>query len=151
MKNLDLSRYNGRVKDWTAKTLDSFKMEAENLGIEHRVNSPSKGSSVAKITARTREKDGAIIVCAFKIRRSLIYPHKGAGRGQAGWTGSKWQNRKGEWKKTSPKSYGKMDTGNRTAKPFINNVLDEETGVEELAYIVAEELGAAIINNLAVK
>lgn len=151
MKKLDLDKYNGRVKDWTKEALTDIKSEGASLGIEHRPDSPSKGASLPKIKTSTREEEGAIAVVSFKFRRSLIYTHKGAGKGRGGNKGSRWVDKYGNAKSTNPKSMGKQATDGRVAKPFINNVLDGEKGVEELAVIAADELGDAIVNNMLIQ
>ena len=121
------------------------------MGIVHRAGSPSKGESLNRLTAKFSSADGGIEKIAFKLRRSLIWPHKGAGKGMAGRVGSTWYNKKGEKKTTDPKSFGKMATGSRKAKPWFNQYMEGQHGVEELATLVAEETGDTIVNNILVK
>ncbi len=96
-------------------------------------------------------KDGGIDQTSIRFPRSLIWTHKGAGKGRAGTSGSKWTDKYGVVKSTRESSKGKMATAGRVAKPFFNDVLDGNAGVEELATIVAEETGDAIINQLFIK
>lgn len=148
---LDLDRYNERIKEASKEVLTDIKSKASSFGIVHRPDSPSKGSSVANMKDRYKEQEGAVNQISFRMRRSLVYPHKGAGKGRGGIKGSSWVNKYGVTKKTDPKSFGKMGTGGRVAKPFINEVLESEKGVDKIATIAAEELGDAIVNNMLVK
>lgn len=148
---LNLNRYNERVKTWLDGAVKDMQDEGASLGIEHRPDSPSAGASLPKLKGGSKEQDGAIAVVSFKFRRSLIYTHKGAGKGRGGSTGSKWLNKYGVSKSTKESSKGKQGTGGRTAKPFINNTLDSEQGVDELANIAASELGDAIVNNILIQ
>lgn len=148
---LDLDRYNDRIKQAGKEVLADIKADADAKGIEHREDSPSKGSSVAAMKDKYKIQDGAVNMISIKLRRSLIYTHKGAGKGRAGNKGSKWLNKFGIEKSTNPKSFGQMGAGGRVAKPFINDVLDGENGVDKIATIAAEELGDAIVNKMLVK
>jgi hypothetical protein len=58
------------------------------MGIEHRSNSPSKGDSLAKLKAKEHYDSGAVDRIGFKMNRSLIWTHKGAGKGRGGSKGS---------------------------------------------------------------
>jgi hypothetical protein len=148
---LNLDRYNNRVIDWTKKAVKSIKAEGEKLDIEHRPDSPSRGASLPKIKEGHKEEGGAIAVVSFRFRRSLIYTHKGAGKGRGGKKGSRWLDKHKNEKTTNPKSLGKAGTGGRKEKPFINNILDSEQGVDELATIAASELGDAIVSNMLIQ
>ena len=73
----------------------------------------------------------------FSFAREGVYIHKGAGRGQAGFRGgSSWTNRKGELKRTNPKSYFKMGQGNRKPVEWFDPVIKKN--LPFLANIVAE-------------
>lgn len=148
---LDLDRYNERLKEAGKELLHNIQEEANDMGIEHREDSPSRGSSVAAMKDSYGAHDGAVDRISIKFRRSLIYPHKGAGKGRGGTKGSKWVDKFGVTKSTNKNSLGKMGTGGRVAKPFINQVIESEKGVEKIATIAAEELGDAIVNNMLVK
>lgn len=58
----------------------------------------------------------------------MVYVHKGVGRGTP---------------------IEKVGQTNRKAKEWFNPVIDRR--IDELADVVAEELGAALINNLLIK
>lgn len=148
---LKLDRYNNRIKDWAAGALQGLEQSGRGLGIEHRADSPSKGDSLDKLKARFASEQGGISRIGIQLNRSLVWTHKGAGKGRGGVQGSVWYNQKGEAKKTSPKSFGKMGTAGRVAKPWFNRYMEGQEGVEELATIVAEETGDAIINNMIIK
>lgn len=121
------------------------------MDVQHRAGSPSKSPSLPKLKAKTKEKDGAVNQVAIKFPRVLIYTHKGAGKGKGGTKGSRWVDKYGNAKSTNPNSFGKMATGGRKEKPFINQVLDSPAGVDNIATIAAEELGDAIIAKMLVK
>jgi hypothetical protein len=148
---LDLDRYNQRITQDLDEVVADIKQEGQKLGITHRDDSPSPSASLPKVKGGSRKKDGAINRLSVKFPRALVYTHKGAGKGRAGTKGSKWLNKFNVEKTTNPKSMGKMGTGGRTEKPFINNVLDGPNGVEKLATTAAEELGDAIVNKMLVK
>jgi hypothetical protein len=148
---LDLERYNERIKETGKEVLDDIKEKANEMNIQHRSDSPSNGSSVAAMKDKYKVKDDAVNVISFTVRRSLIYRHKGAGKGKGGTHGSSWVDKFGVRKSTNPKSFGKMNTGNRTEAPFINDVLNSPKGVDKIATVAAEELGDAIVNNMLVK
>lgn len=131
--------------------LGDIKTKAGTMGIEHREDSPSSGSSVAKMKDGYKQQEGAVNQVSVKMHRTLVYTHKGAGKGRGGVKGSRWIDKYGVDKKTNPKSFGKMGTSGRVAKPFINDVLDSEKGVDKIATIAAEELGDAIVNKMLVK
>ena len=149
---LDLDRYNERIKETGKEVLNDIKQRANSEGIEHREDSPSKGSSVAALKNSYKQHDGTVDQISIKVRRSLIIgPHKGAGKGRGGSTGSKWVDKFGVTKSTNPKSLGKQGTGGRKAKPFINDVLEGPNGVDKIAAVAAEELGDAIVGKMLVK
>lgn len=133
------------------RTENSLKGTSTALGITHRANSPSDGSSVAKIKSREKRKGDIIEVLSFKFPRQLIWTHKGAGKGRGGLLGSVWYDRLGIKHSTNPDSLGKMGTGGRVAKEWFKNTIEAPDGIEELATIVAEESGDAIVNNLLIK
>lgn len=145
---LKLDNYNAGVKEWADEIKSLFKSTGARFGIIHRENSPSPGPSINKFRNRFFSQDGAIAKIGITFPRSLIYPHKGAGKGRGGAQGSRWVDRYGNAKKTNPTSLGKMGTGGRKAKPFINEALDSEQGVNKLATLAAEHLGDALVGNL---
>ena len=75
----------------------------------------------------------------------------GAGKGRGGSKGSRWVDKYGNSKKTNPESLGKMGTGGRVAKPFINQVLESDKGIDQLATIAAVQIGDAVTGNLFIK
>lgn len=75
---------------------------------------------------------GIINRVGFSFPRHGIYIHKGAGRGQGGWIGSKWEKLKevngvtvgtGIMRHTDPASLGKQGTGNRRAFQWFDPVI----------------------------
>ena len=148
---LKLDDYNEAVTKWDQDNNQAIKAKASAYGITHRADSPSTSPSVNKLRSKLFTKDGAIARVTKTFPRSLIYPHKGAGKGRGGIQGSRWVDRYNNAKTTNPKSLGKMGTGGRTAKPFINDALEGPDGVDELATIAAVHLGDALVGNLFIK
>lgn len=148
---LDLDKYNDEVKQWGTDMIPQFKSKALGHGIRHRENSPSPTASISKFRNRFYTVAGVIERISLSFPRSLIYPHKGAGKGRGGTRGSRWVDKYGNAKKTNPESYGKMGTGGRVAKPFINDALAAPDGVDKLATIAAENLGDALAGSLFIK
>lgn len=148
---INFDKQNERVESWAQRTESALKGRSTALGISHRSNSPSPGSSVAKIKHRIKQVGGITEMVSFRFPRTLIWTHKGAGKGRGGSKGSVWYNALGIRMTTDPDSLGKMGTGGRTAKPWFNETMEAEQGIDELATIVAEESGNAIVNNLLIK
>lgn len=78
------------------------------------------------------DRYGLIHRVGFSFPRHGIYIHKGAGRGQGGWIGSKWEKLKevngvtvgtGIVRHTDPASLGKQGTGNRQAYPWFDTTI----------------------------
>ena len=148
---INFDKQNQRVLQWMAQNEAAMKGRSNALGITHRSNSPSSGSSVDKIKAKEKYRGGIIEMIGFKFPRTLIWTHKGAGKGRGGLLGSVWYDKLGIKHSTNTESLGKMGTGGRVAKQWFNDTIEANTGVEELANIVAEESGDAIVNNLLIK
>ncbi|MGN6476313.1 MAG: hypothetical protein ACTHKV_03735 [Flavipsychrobacter sp.] len=142
---LNLERYNQKIKSWTQQANQGLKQVGDNMGIVHRADSPSSSASLPRVKGREHFEDGAVDRIGFKMNRSLIWTHKGAGKGRGGTKGSNWITARGESKTTNPKSFGKMGTAGRTAKPWFDQFMDGNKGVDELATIAAEELGDAVL------
>lgn len=147
----DIELYNEEVRQWGLTLRSQITSNASKYGIRHRNNSPSPNSSVNDIKVKFRMADGQISGISIGLRRSLIYPHKGAGKGYAGVKGSRWIDKYGTRKSTDPDSLGKAGTGSRREKPFINDALEGPYGVEELADIVAERLATTIVNRAIIQ
>lgn len=148
---LNFETYNNRAKEWQQQIVTTSKAIARGMGVQHRSGSPSPSDSVNKIRGRVGFADGKVNRVSISFPRQLIYTQKGAGKGMGGHQGSRWINKYGNPVKTNPDSLGKMDTGTRKAKPFLNRALEQPTGVEALATIAAVEIGATITNNLFLK
>jgi hypothetical protein len=148
---LDFDTYNSEVQQWSKDIVRDSKSTAQSVGVQHRQNSPSPAASVSKINSRVGFKEGIAQKVSIKFPRSLIWTQKGAGKGMAGTRGSRWIDKYGTRKTTSEKSYGKAGTGSRKEKDFFNTALDSSNGVDKLATIAAQHIGAAITNNLFIK
>jgi hypothetical protein len=145
---LGFETYNQKASAWKDEMVNLSKSTAKGMGINHRSGSPSPNDSVNKIRGKVGYADGIVNRISISFPRQLIWPQKGAGKGMAGSKGSRWIDSFGNAQKTNPQSFGKMNTGNRKEKPFINTALDSEAGVDKIATIAAEEIGYTISNNL---
>jgi hypothetical protein len=148
---MDLDNYNAEVKLWADNLIAAMRTTAAGMGMQHRPGSPSPGPSLQKFTAREYYDHGAVNRIGIRLPRTLIYPHKGAGKGYGGNKGSTWADKYGEKKTTDPDSLGKMGTGNRKAKPFFNDTLNGPDGTEALGDIAARNLAIAITDHILIK
>lgn len=148
---MNLDKYNEAITRWDQQNNQDIKSRAGGYGIAHRKNSPSPRSSLNSFKSRLVSQDGAIVKISKVFPRTLVWTHKGAGKGRGGIVGSSWIDKYGAKKNTAAISKGKMGTGGRKAKPFINDSLDAPEGVEQLATIAAEELGDALVGFISVK
>ena len=133
---------NTEVAAWAKDTDAVIHNTGAAYGIKHSSNSPSPSASLPKVRGRIFFKDQVAAGIAFKFNRTLVYPHHGAGKGKGGSKGSRWVDKYGITRKTNPKSFNKMNTGNRKAKPFLNDALKKQAPL--LANIVAQT-GADIV------
>lgn len=124
----DFDITNAKIKLWGDQTLGKLKAEFGNLKIEHRSYSPSPKAAVNSIVVRTPKSGGIISRVSYIFPRHMIYVHKGVGRGT---------------------KISEVGNTNRKPKPWFNPVVD--ANIDELADIVATEMGAAIVNNLLIK
>lgn len=148
---IDLTRRDNRIREWTKDIILKIQARGSMLNISHRTDSPSSGASLPKLKDRYRSRDGAIVQTSIRFPRQLIWTAKGAGKGRGGVKGSRWTDKYGNAKTTDPNSLGKMGTGGRVAKDFFNSVIEGPGGIDELATVVAEETGDAIVNNMFIK
>lgn len=125
---LTYDQTNKRITNWATKTKAQLIAEMQGLGIKHRKGSPSPKPAIQSIRQAIRKSGGLINRVGYKIPRHLVFVHKGVGR-------------------DTP--IEKAGTTNRKAKPWFNPVIDKN--MDELADIVAEEMGAAIVNNILIK
>lgn len=150
---LNSNKFNEAIRTWGASAKAQLQATGSSLGISHRSDSPSKGDSLKKIKDKYGyDNTGFINKVTFStINRSLIYTTYGAGKGRGGRKGSRWIDKHGNRKQTNAASLGKAGSGGRTAKPFIDNMLNSADGINALADIVAEHTGDTIIDNIYVK
>ena len=118
---------NSRIQDWSFSVEDKLKQEMVSLGIRHRANSQSAIAAINALKTLLRRTDGLTDRISYQIPRHMIFVHKGVGKG------------------TPAAMAGQTK---RKAKPWFNPVVDQN--INELADIVAEEMGSAIINNLLI-
>ena len=127
------SEYNTKTRAWARKVL-----------AEMRSTSPSdRLRSGLKYKTRTGGSRLPVRSISFGFDRLGIYLEKGAGRGHGGLKGSKWTGPDGTVRRTNPASLGKMDKGNRAAKPFLQPAIDRN--LDELADIAAEFAGDMVV------
>lgn len=126
-QDIDYRKVNQAIRKWGNKTHKQLLREIIRLNIKNRKNSRSPKSAINSISLRFRTRGGVINRIGWVMPRHMIYVHKGVG-------------------KDTP--IEKAGTTNRKAKEWYNPVVDQN--MEELADVVAAELGQAIINKLAI-
>lgn len=119
---------NERIEKKALEMESQMKEQMISLGIRHVSYSPSPKAAIKSLKTSFRKAIGLISRISFKIPKHMIYVHKGVGKG------------------TPIEMAG---TTNRKAKPWFDPVV--ENNIEELADIVAEETGNAIVNNLLIR
>jgi hypothetical protein len=139
-----LTAYNEAVMKWQ-----------RSLAARLRATISVKSMAIAKDLKPNTYTDeyGIINRLGFSFPRHGIYIHKGAGRGQGGYIGSKWNKIKtingiavstGIIRHTNPESLGKQDEGNRHAFRWFDPIV--ESRLPELADIVSEHFSAMVID-----
>ncbi len=124
-----VTEFNGKVQQWASNLRSLLKASASAL-----VDNDENLSASLKVSVK-KEKGEAVAV-RMKMAREGVYVHVGAGRGYGGVSGSEWKTRKGIKKTTNPNSMGKMGSGSRAEKPWLNPIIDAE--LPKLGEIVAE-------------
>ena len=128
---------------------------AENISRMLRLKIQSRSQTVAReLHANFYTDDyGLVHRIGFSFPRHGIYIHKGAGRGQGGWIGSKRETLKtvggvqvgtGIVRHTDPQSLGKQGTGNRRAYPWFDSTL--RAHIHELEQIATDYFDTMIID-----
>ena len=108
---------------------------AKNRYMQLVTSTGRSGDGLDSFKGNTRSEYGEVTSMGLRFNRYLIYLHKGAGKGRGGSKGSSWTSAKGIQRRTNPASFGKMNSGSRKAKEWLNPVLDEK--IPELADVVA--------------
>lgn len=119
---------NARIVGWSQATKGKLVSRIQELNIRHSDRSKSPKAAEKSLTVRTPKKDKLISRVSYAIPRHMIYVHKGVGRGT---------------------TISQVGNTNRVAKPWFNPVIEEN--IDELADIVAEEIGSEIINKLLIR
>lgn len=128
-----VEQFNKDVAGWSIHTTRRLKLNVRALVREDRQLSHSINPNVYydnKYGAKEANRIG------FSFAREGIHIHKGAGRGQGGYKGSKWYNLHGELKTTQLSSLTKMGTGNREPIEWFDPVIEQE--LPQLADLVAD-------------
>ncbi|MDH7463974.1 hypothetical protein QEG73_21915 [Chitinophagaceae bacterium 26-R-25] len=125
---VDYSSANNKMESWSDTTRDLLVAELLKLGIKHRFNSQSPRAAVQSLSDRLYQRNGIVNRISFKFPRHLIFVHKGVGRG-------------------TPIS--RVGQTGRQPKEWFNPVIDHR--IEQLADIVAEDIGSAILNSLTIR
>jgi hypothetical protein len=127
--NINKSIANRRITRWATATKQALQQEIVLKGIKHRASSPSPTAAINSIQQKTRsDRFGLINRVGYVIPRHMVYVHKGVGRGT---------------------TIDQVGQTTRRPKEWFNPVVARR--INELADIVAEELGDAFINNLLIK
>lgn len=143
---------------------DADRLTAFNKAVERwadQVNYQLKATIAGRSLRIAREihpnlytdKYGIVNRIGFSFPRHGIYIHKGAGRGQGGWMGSKWEQIKkvngieigtGIIRHTDPDSLGKQGTGNRKPFHWFDDVIKNR--IRELDAIVLDYFDTMILD-----
>ncbi len=145
---LSSEQYNSRITSWVESIRKDIQRGAERHDVKHVSRSPSPSPSVPKIRHKLFKQRDAISKITITYPRELVWTMAGAGKGHGGLKGSRWIDKYGAKQTTDPKSLGKAGTGSRKAKPFMQEALESETGIDELSNIVAEETGEIITGDI---
>lgn len=134
-----LERFNNAVDRWAKKVESELKASAQS-SFSHRTMAtflqPHLADSIKANVYKDKKFKLETRSVGFSIARHGVFLHRGAGLGYGGFSGSKWTDKYGNIKSTSEKSLGKMDTGNRQAVHWFNDVINRN--IKELIGIVAD-------------
>lgn len=134
-----VERFNSQVSAWADKVEAQLKASAQTSFGHRKQDSalfPHLADSIAANMHKDKNYKMEIRSVGFSLARHGVFMHHGAGSGYGGFVGSKWTDAYGTLKSTAPDSIGKMDTGNRKAVHWFNDVI--ERNIEELVGIVAD-------------
>lgn len=145
---MSTEKYIQDVQTWATNTERLIEATGSAMGVTHRSYSASPAASLPKVRNKLGLANGQPARVAFTFPRQLVYPMTGAGKGQGGAKGSRWVDKYGIRKQTNPKSLNKANSGNRQAKPFINNALNRPEGITQLADIVSNNTGDILVAKL---
>lgn len=122
---INTTKLNAQVRSWAAGSAQHMQQEAKSLGITHRSNSQSNGSSIDKIFSAVKTKFRIAERISFKFPRHMVFVHKGVGKG-------------------TPISA--VGTTNRKAKEWFEKPMKND--IEMLADIVQDHFGDAAVSNV---
>lgn len=125
---IDYSVANARIVNWAKDVQGRLKQSIQAQGIRHSDKSKSPKAAADSLIVRTPKRQGLISRVSYGIPRHMIFVHKGVGRGT---------------------KINEVGNTKRVAKPWFNPVI--EANIDNLADIVAEETGDAIVNNLLIQ
>jgi hypothetical protein len=137
-----IHRYNAGVKGWGKGTHGPILASMQGMGIRRT------GAAIRSLKVSTGSQFGRVNRVSFGFLRYVVWVEKGAGRGHGGRKGSSWYTG-GKMRKTDPRSFGKMNTGNRSARPSVNPIIDQRTPL--LADLVAQFYADMAINTIRIK
>ena len=139
----DIDAQNKGVRDWASTGLKEIK-SSYNSKVGNRT-----GAGLKSLRFSTGKSFGEINRISFGLNRYLVFVHKGAGKGKGGAKGSSWINPTGKRVFTSASSLGKMNTGDRQKKEFLNPVLDKQ--IPKLADVVAGFKADQVVKAIKIK
>lgn len=121
---------NTDVRNWTNDTIKALDDQFDKLNIQHFPRSPSAHASRESIRHFLLQKRGFISNIKISFPKHMVYVHHGVGKGV-------------------PAALAGTSATGRQPKDWFNSVI--EPGVEQLADIVAENCGNAVIRNLKIR
>ena len=116
-----MDNYNAEVRQWGNDTLGDIKRSGEQHNIQHVARSPSPDSSMKELHVAFSRREGFIKRIAYKLRRHLIFVHKGVGK------------------------HAPAGSGKRKPKPIFDPV---DSNIDRLADIVADHTGDQLSNSI---
>jgi hypothetical protein len=122
-------KFNSEVRTWKDETLEDLDKQFDVLNIKHVKRSPSTVPSREVLKAFLAYRQGLINRIGIKFPRHMVFVHKGVGKGV-------------------PAILAGTAATNRQPKEWFNPVV--ETKVDELADIVAENIGDLVVKNLRI-
>lgn len=151
----DVEAFNADIRAWGHATLGALKAGAAPIGAR------GTGQLMRLLKVRYYQRYGEIYGLGYQFPRYGVWLEKGARKGYGGSKGSRWWSpnalrvakngsvSKGNWRKTDPTSFGKMNTGASKAFHWFNPVVDAR--IEVLADMVARHYSNMAVNAILIR
>lgn len=137
---MSLQQYNQDVSRWGNDTKRKLKLQV----LQMVASKDGPGANNQQV--RVQKYMGLASKINFSFPYYMAFVHKGAGRGYGGHKTGLFTKKDGSKGVTNQNAMGKMGTGQRTAKPWFNPVLESQ--FPALADLVANYHGEKVILNI---